>query len=398
MARAQETILKTSNVPKQVKLAHALAWAKATYGKGRYRQLAEMAALTLGAQKLEPKDYFIYGLFRPSISAGERHSYVSMASGEALNSRLSPRCNAGQHGLFFNKLLTGLTLEKAGFPVLEPLAVFSRQFRVPSVPMLTSSEEIANFLRRDGILPCFGKALDGSLGIGGASFLSVSADGVMVTLGDGREVSIKALSEEIVLHFPRGYLFQPLIRQHPVVEALNGPAVGMFRTVTLRTKDGIGLLYSALKMPAKGLMIDAAVGAASNAMALVDPATGAILRAQDLSRLSTSVLENSLATGASLAGAVLPHVREAVKLSIAAHEAFPGHGILGFDIALAKDGPILNEINSNPHHHVYQRAADRGLLNPEFLPRLKSAEEESRRIAEDVGGLPSQRRPWGKRK
>lgn len=383
---AQGTILKTEPAPQKVNLARAMAWAAAMHGKGRYRQLREIAALAFGPQKLEPKDYYVYSLFRSSISSAERQTYLSSASGNALNERLSPHSSAGQHSLFNNKLLMGFALERAGFPVLSPRALYSGSVRVPSVPPLATAEEIAGFLREDGALPCFGKPVDGTLGIGGASFVAVSPDGGTVTLGDGRDVAMTALTEEIARHFQRGYMFQPLIRQHPEVEALNGTAVGMFRVVTVRTKNGPELLYTALKMPAKGTMIDAGVGALSNAVALVDPATGRILRAQDMTRFCTTPLEASPATGAPLQVAALPYVPEAVALALRAHALFPGHGILGFDIALAADGPILNEINSNPHHHVYQRAADRGLLNPDFLPLLQAAEAESRRIATEAGG------------
>lgn len=382
---AQSTILKTKPQELKLDLARSLAWAAATHGKGRYRQLREMAALVLGRQKLQPIDYFAYGMFRNTMSADERHRYVSEKSGERLNVRLAPRGQLTQHSLLENKVLAGFALQQAGFPVLETRALYSARFRARTVPHLGTAGDIAEYLGRDGVLPCFGKPVNGSVGVGAASFVALSKDGETLTLGDGREVSLAALADEIVATHGTGYLFQPLIQQHPAVEALNGPATGMLRVVTVRTGNGAQLLYVVQKMPDKGVMADTPIGSAGNGHALVDPATGAILRAQDARRFCSTPLERSLATDVRLEGSQLPLIPESVELALSAHALFPGHGILGFDIALTRSGPLINEINGSPFHRVYQRAADRGLLNADFLPLLQAAEAETRRMESETG-------------
>ena len=49
-------ILKSAQVKLRFNVPQALAWAAATYGKGRYRQLWEIAVAAFGRQKLTPKD------------------------------------------------------------------------------------------------------------------------------------------------------------------------------------------------------------------------------------------------------------------------------------------------------------------------------------------------------
>jgi hypothetical protein len=380
-------------------LAKAASWVQVNAGKGTFAQIREMAPLVLGrSQRLEPYEYYKYALFRDTLSDAERRAYVSDSSGAALNLRLSPRKPRGLHNLLGDKLLSGFVLERAGIPALAPLAVFGRHLRAPSVPALTSPAEITAFLRSDGALPCFGKPVDGLMGFGAASLLGISGDAL--SLGDGRTLPVDEFTAEIARLYPQGYIFQPLIRQHPEVEALNGPATGMLRVVTLRGPEGPEVLYSVLKLPAKGAMIDViAPGLSSNGVALIDGSTGRIVRAQNFGRMCLFALETAPATGASLIGTKVPMIAEAEALACQVQALFPGHGLLGLDVALAEGGPIVNEVNWNPGHLLYQGAADRGLLNPDFLPRIEAAAAETRRVAgEAIAQTKPRQRLFGRRR
>lgn len=63
----------------------------------------------------------------------------------------------------------------------------------------------------------------------------------------------------------------------------------------------------------------------------------------------------------------LRHWDQALAACVAGHESFPGHGILGWDVFLTDEGALLNEVNANPGH-VYQVAAQRGMMNPDKAP------------------------------
>ncbi len=380
MATEAQTILKDRPPGPMRNLTQAMAWVAATQGKGRARQLREIAALVLGRTRLQPADYYRYALFRQSISPATRRSYVSQATSDRLNSRLSPPSAQAMHGLIVNKVLTGFLLHQAGFPVLPTLALFSDRMRVPNLKHLADATDIAAHLGGEAALPCFGKPLDSSHGIGAASLMSLSQDRKSIALGDGRTVDLMALCTEIARLYSAGYMFQPLIRQHLDALAVNGPAAGTLRIVTLRTGGEPVHLYTVLRMPGPNAMIDTAPPGSTSGYALINPQSGRILRAQDRRRFCTTPLLNSLATDLPLQDYRLPFVPEAIRLAQDIHQMFPGHGVLGCDIALTETGPVVTEVNTNPFHTLYQIAADRGLLNPDFLPLLRAAETEVQRV------------------
>lgn len=373
MSESVPSILKLRRYNLSVDLGDSIRRVQETTGKGPARQGLEIMALMLGRQRLLATNYYEYGLWRRDLTRQEKTAFVSEAGSRAINLRLSPVDRLSLGGLVTNKLLTGLALRSAGFPAQKPRALFGMGVKIPEVERLESAADIAGWLSAEGNLPVFGKPLHQTLGIGAASYLSVEDGGKSVRFGNGKIAGIDALSIEIAANFPDGYLFEPLIRQHPDVEAITGPAVGALRVVTLREPDGVRVLYVAQRLPAVGSMTDGANQNAPFAEALIDAESGRIIRVQDMDRMPPDRLETSHVTGRPFAKVTLPFVKEARTIACDAHRLLAGAGILGFDIALAHTGPVINEINSNPFHSVYQRSADRGLMNPEFRPRIQAA-------------------------
>ena len=372
MGETSQPILKLAKQQTSFDLKNAMAWVTRRTGKSGLRQVIEIGRLALGRQKLSPEDYYLSALWRPELSAADKAAFLSPATSWALNKRLSPVTEFSLHGLARNKILTGLVLRAAGFPTMVPLAVFGGQFAVPGAALLRTAADIADWLRRDGQLPVFGKPINASLSLGTASYMSLTADRNSVVLGNGTIVTLAAITAEIAAYFPTGYMFEPLIRQHPAVEAIAGKAVGALRVVTLRGPDGPEVLYTAQRLPGLGAMMDA-LTSSPYTTALVDMATGRIIRAQSIFSMNIKPLEASLVTGVRFDTVELPFIAEAVAMSLDAHRMFGSPGILGFDIALTTTGGVINEVNSNPFHSTYQHGADRGLMNPEFRPRIEAA-------------------------
>ncbi len=381
MTHVASSAFKTRSIDQRIDYPATMAWVARTYGKGAWRQMIEVVPLMLGRMRLTMDDYFAYALFRPEISAQARQSYVSDESGYALNRRLSLPGKGSVTGLLADKVLTALALQAGGLPVQPLHAVFSTVARYRATRTLPDVAALAAWLRETEDFPLFGKPSVSSLGIGGASILGRTEDGAGLRLGSGETVTIDDFAAQVAGRFGRGYLFQPLLRAHPAVAAIAGTAVAMLRVTTVRLRSGPRSLYALIRLPPDGAMVDSNSGIRANGIAEVDLSTGAILRGQSLWRMNTTALDAALATGLPLAGQTLPFVPEAAALCEAAHAMFPGHGILGFDVALTPEGPILNEINDNPHHLLYQRAADRGLLNASFAPLLAEVEAETRRLA-----------------
>ena len=391
---SDQPILKLTKAKLAFRVPEAMLWLRQSQGTGLVRQIARMARLAYSPSRLTAEDYFLYALFRPELSQDERRAFLSQARETRLNARLAPNDLPGaQHGLISDKILSGLLFERMGLPVAPIRAAFSTTRRVPGLRMLTRPEEITLYLAEPGALPCFGKPAGSSLAIGGASLIGLTDGGAAIRLGNGQTVPLERLIAEIARNFSDGYLFQKLERPAAALEPLTGPTIGTIRVTTVRLREGPVVLYVVLKLPAAGAMIDSLIATKPSVFALLDPESGAILRAQDMLRMCTRTAETSPATGTRLSGAVVAGLAPAIELALEVHRLLPAHGVLGTDIALTDKGPLLNEVNGNPHHSIYQRAAARGLLNPEFKPLIDEALAVTEAMRTEAG-LGRRRFPW----
>jgi hypothetical protein len=66
-------------------------------------------------------------------------------------------------------------------------------------------------------------------------------------------------------------------------------------------------------------------------------------------------------TGAQITGRILPMWDEVKALAVKAHRHFSDRTVVGWDIAITKDGPRLVEGNSGPDVDLLQRPMRRGL-------------------------------------
>ncbi len=369
-------LLKAALFKTRLDLPQTMRWVAATQGVGLLRQLAQMIDLGPRGSGISAQEYYEFALWRPSLARQDRRAYLSAAGQDRLNARLSPLTAASYHGLLRDKVLSNLLLARAGFPVLPTLAVMLPGGALPGVPCFTTPEALSRWLLDEAPLPVFGKPVGGLIGLGAASI--VAAEGDTLVLGDGRRVPALALAQEVAGYW-QGWMVQPRLRMHADVAALSGTAAAMLRVLTLRDADGPRTLFTLVRLPARGAMTDTKHPAGPNGNAIVDSATGALGRAQNDWRMNTAPLTEALATGVPLAGRSLPFVAQACRMCEEVHRLFPAHGVLGFDVALTPDGPVLGEVNTRPDFTGWQRAADRGLMNPDFAPRLAAAEAETRR-------------------
>ena len=85
-------------------------------------------------------------------------------------------------------------------------------------------------------------------------------------------------------------------------------------------------------------------------------------------------------TNAQIAGAHVSLWQDFLGLGVKAHALLPKLGIVGWDIAVGPDGPIIIECNDNPYHVLWQLAAGQGIKTPAFQERLNAANLESQSI------------------
>ncbi len=153
-------------------------------------------------------------------------------------------------------------------------------------------------------------------------------------------------------------LIEQVLTQHPSVNALYDGSINTVRLVSMLDNEGAPhLLYAAMRLGSGGAVVD---NFNSGGMVIpVDLETGKLV--------GVAVNKNSEAfathpdSGMKFDGYTLPNWKEAKALIEKAAVKVPGVRLVGWDLALTPDGPVLVEGNHYPGHDIYQLVAQ----NPE---------------------------------
>ena len=361
-----------------------LDFRQATLGAAEMREVPawrialEVMALARSQGRLTADDYFLQGAWRPGLTWTERRAFVGTRVNSAVNLALNPPITDAARQITQDKLGATRRFEAAGLPVPRTMAVAAQGDPGDGLRWLDGPEAIAAYIRAPGTLPCFGKPVHGSTGVG-AVWLDRLDEAGQVQLNDGRVVSVEALVAEIWASHARGYLFQEILAPHPALARLIGPVIGTLRVLTIDAGNGPEVLYTGLKTPAPGAVVDSAAGPLG-CYAAIDAASGKVLRLQDRRRLGGTDEAVNPITGVAMAGHILPDFAQALQIAVAAHGCIPDRGILGVDIMLSDGGPRVMEVNTSPHNSLYQTAFGLGLLSAEFLPRLQAVRARYRAV------------------
>ncbi|WP_137109772.1 sugar-transfer associated ATP-grasp domain-containing protein [Rhodobacter sp. SY28-1] len=352
-------------------VAGALTRASRETGRSAVKVGMDMICRMCGAQRLRPDEYFVQGAWVGDTTA--RAAFVGSSSNFRLNRSLIAKGADDQTQLMADKFLSGLVLQANGFPVPELKAVFAAARMFGPTRTLISAEELAGWMGEPGQLPAFAKPVDGTMALG--SIPLAAAGPGQVDIGS-RVVERVALAGEVARLYPRGWLIQEQLRQPVEIEALIGPGIGTVRVVTLWEAGGPQVLYAVWRHPAPGTWVDAAIFGKPNVGCALD-AEGVVTDAQMGDLFTGRAVTHSLVNPElPLVGYQLPHWPEIVEICRSAHRLFPGHALIGWDIAITGRGPVISEVNSNPLHMSYQRAYRRGFLHAEHRARL----DEARRL------------------
>jgi hypothetical protein len=338
----------------------------------------EALRLSHGAGGLTQEEYFLEGAWRKGLTWAQRKEFVGIYVNQALNLSLNPPKDSSKTDVVVDKLASASRFGMAGLPQPKVRAVAAKDDPGSDYRWLDGPEATLAFLTAPDNLPCFGKPVHGSTSTGAASFVGIDQSGYLL-LGSGERVPAKVVVQEIWEEHARGFIFQELVKPHPDLAFLIGPVIGTLRVATLDDGNGPAPLYAAVKVPAAGAMVDGTAGPVG-CTAAVDLASGKVLRVQDRRQMGGTHIDDFPVTGAKVEGAALPDFHQAIELAVRAHRAIGDYGILGADILLSDRGPIVNEVNANPYHSVYQAAFARGILNPDFMPRLRAVRARFRGV------------------
>lgn len=176
------------------------------------------------------------------------------------------------------------------------------------------------------------------------------------------------------------WVVQPRIETHPALAAIALNALPTVRIVTILDESGVPEVVSATFRCASDPRAEVDNMKAGGLLAAVDLATGRLGLA--CKGYGGGDYEMHPLTGAPILGRQLPHWPESKALAIRAHaEAFRDYRLIGWDVAMTVNGPLLIEGNGKPGVLMPQRAARRGLGDTRYgqLIRHHLAEIECRR-------------------
>lgn len=162
-------------------------------------------------------------------------------------------------------------------------------------------------------------------------------------------------------------LVQPRVLNHPDLRPLNNGALSTVRVLTCLDENNESELIGAIMRMAIGKNIVVDNAHAGGIAAAVDVWSGTLGPASDLG-MSARIgwLQCHPTTGARIEGVKLPHWDLLRSLVARAHSTVPGAVVLGWDVAITPDGPLLIETNGGPGLEIMQRANRQGFSRGRF--------------------------------
>ena len=185
---------------------------------------------------------------------------------------------------------------------------------------------------------------------------------------DGVEMSAKDLLAHLVSRSSyRPLIVQPRLHAHSSLLPLTAGALPTIRVLTCRNLDGDPEVMAAVLRMSIGGNRTVDNFHAGGIAALLDLDSGALSNASNLgSDARLGWLSAHPDTRAQIEGHLVPFWPEVKMLAIAAHRHFRDRVIVGWDIAVLDDGPMLIEGNGNPDLDILQRFMRRGLREHRF--------------------------------
>ena len=164
---------------------------------------------------------------------------------------------------------------------------------------------------------------------------------------------------------------QRRITAHPRLSDLTAGALPTVRVVSCLDERQVPELIGAVFRMSVGTNATVDNLHAGGIAAAVDLRTGTLSRATNLgadARLGW--LSRHPDTGAIIEGQALPFWKETKELAATAHRHFTDRVVIGCDIAIVEDGPIIVEGNGNPDMDILQRFMREGLRKHRFAELL----------------------------
>jgi hypothetical protein len=204
---------------------------------------------------------------------------------------------------------------------------------------------------------------------------------------------------------PSGWLLQERVRSHSGLAPIGGElGLGTVRINTALTPEGPEIVFVFGKiMGSTNLVDNFSGGKFGNMLARLDKESGRITRVAGRRAGQRFLLEPVVehpVTGAPLVGFQMPLWDEAIALAKRVATAFPEAPLVGADVAITDEGPLVIEVQSDWDANGAELALGHGLrpLLRDLIPRLALSDALKKRALEHIAvsgrarrGKPSER-------
>lgn len=308
-------------------------------------QLRDLRALAFEF-RLEPRVYFMQALYRAPLEAAAPATLGRYESKNWLFKALS------RH----RRRLRG---QRPPYLSLNDKKEFARRCAAHGVPtpplLLTASNGIVTWHteRADLDRDLFVKRRYGRGANDTVTFRRVS--GLLYCDGKGRFRTLGSVMRFLSERSRAGKLIvQPCLANHPLLADVAGQSLAVVRVFTcLDCYDRPVVTHGMLRVLGK---LEPDWPTVAEFGAPVDPATGRLgPMAGDKRELAFARYDRHPVTGAQIADRILPAWPAIMDAARAAHRAHPERVVVGWDIALSPEGPVVLEGNSRPDVAFLQR-------------------------------------------
>ena len=340
----------------------AMIWVRANLKKRLASQVTDIARLARGRGKISPAEYYLYQLYDDAkFDAQAKRQFLGKTGVNKIYRHvISPYF----FGLSHDKLVAEAVLRGAGLPTSKTYAIFHPIRSYGAIPALRTTEELADFLRAEMPFPCFSKPINGwqSRSVAHVERFDKASD--TLVLAGGHEIAVECFAADIAT-LESGAIFQRLLKPDPDLAHATGERVSTVRTIVLISENRIETFRAAWKIPAAGNIADN-FWRPGNLLADVDVADGRVRRVITGTGLDQREVDDHPDTGARLNGLTLPQWPKVKQLSEDVTSIFPDLRIVGLDVAITDQGPVVVEVNAGGDMDLTQLASGIGVMDRRF--------------------------------
>lgn len=312
---------------------------------GLFRQAAQQYQAAI-RHRVPPDTYYLYSLYNDAARAGQ---YIPARPWMRLLETILSVQGADDAALIDDKRASYRHFSEHGLPILSVLAEFENGITVPRA--WTAETPLP---KRD----LFSKPTGRRQGEGARRWIYID-DHDKYRAEDGELVDQEGLLNRLNdQSHQEVILLQERASNHPKIQALTGTTLASMRLFTMRPPGGAPeFLGGLIGLPLKDMVANNFIPEYAVIGAPIDDHTGHLGPAyrKQLDQVMEPI-DVHPASGVSIKGFRLPNWKNVKQLALRAHCTLSNIALVGWDIALTENGPVIIEGNKTPGGDSFQVA------------------------------------------